>query len=192
MSQLTEEQLNKLHLSIVNGLIGPAQSPKKRPDISFKEGDHYVVVNDQAETAKIYNFAGKLLHKIPALARGQFSDGEFRRTNSDTIPGLYLAGQLYDDRKAPANRDTIPTLAAYGWLTFDLISCDNQEAFFYRAGLCAHGGGSLNGWPGAWAAKQRLYPTHGCIRFYNEDLEKILLPLYRKGKLYFGVFQEAA
>ncbi len=53
-----------------------------------------------------------------------------------------------------------------------------------------HGGGSACGWPGAWAPQQPLHPTLGCIRIHNADLRDRVLPLYRQGTVYVGVFQE--
>ena len=46
------------------------------------------------------------------------------------------------------------------------------------------------GWPGAWAAQQPLHPTLGCIRIHNADLRDKVLPLYRQGTVFMGVFQE--
>jgi hypothetical protein len=53
-----------------------------------------------------------------------------------------------------------------------------------------HGGGSACGWPGAWAPKQKLFSTHGCVRMYNQDLKDKVLPLTKTGTVYVSVFQE--
>jgi L,D-peptidoglycan transpeptidase YkuD (ErfK/YbiS/YcfS/YnhG family) len=42
----------------------------------------------------------------------------------------------------------------------------------------------------AWAPQQPLHPTLGCIRIHNADLRDKVLPLYRQGTVYVGVFQE--
>jgi len=166
--------------------------PKKRPhDFGFKPGDHHLVVNDAVETMKAFSFEGKLLWKIPCLARGQYSDFEWRIRNSDTPVGLYKIGRLYRDYdhagdKPPYDR----TLMAYGWYSFDLIDLEGQERDNGRAGIMIHGGGSACGWPGAWAPKQKLFPTHGCVRCQNSDLRDKILPLAHQGTLYVSVYQE--
>ena len=166
--------------------------PKKRPhDFGFKAGDSHLIVNDAVETMKAFSYEGKLLWEIPCLARGQYSDFEWKITNSDTPPGLYRIGAIYDDYEfdgpnPPYNR----TLMAYGWYSFDMIDLEGQERNNGRAGIMLHGGGSANGWPGAWAPKQPLVPTHGCIRAFNSDLRDKVLPLTKQGTVYISVFQE--
>jgi hypothetical protein len=164
----------------------------KRPqDFGFKLHDTHLIVNDVTETAKAYDFNGKLLWEIPALARGQGSDYVFSDNSSDTVPGLYRLGAVYDDyAKHGLNPSFDRTLMAYGWLSFDMVELEGQEAKYGRAGLMIHGGGSLNGWPMAWAPKQRLVPTLGCVRLYNIDLRDKLLQLYKKGTVFVTVYQE--
>jgi hypothetical protein len=169
-------------------LIGP----KKRPqDFGFKTSDSHLIVNDAMETMKAFSFEGKLLWEIPCLARGQYSDYEWKLNKSDTPPGLYKLGQLYNDyalhgNKAPYDR----TLMAYGWAFYDMIDLEGQETGIGRAGIGLHGGGSALGWPGAWAPQQPLVATHGCCRIHNSALVDKVLPLYRKGTVFLSVFQE--
>jgi len=169
-------------------LIGP----KKRPqDFGFKAGDSHLIVNDAMETMKAFSFEGKLLWEIPCLARGQYSDYEWKLNKSDTPPGLYKLGQLYNDyalhgNKAPYDR----TLMAYGWAFYDMIDLEGQETGIGRAGIGLHGGGSALGWPGAWAPQQALVATYGCCRIHNSALVDKVLPLYRKGTVFLSVFQE--
>jgi hypothetical protein len=167
--------------------------PKKRPhDFGFKSGDSHIIVNDIVETAKGYSFDGKLLWEVPALARGQGSDYEFRQVRTDTPPGLYKIGQIYRDyEKVGANPSYSRELMSYGWYSFDLIDLEGQESKLGRAGIMIHGGGSACGWPGAWAAKQPLYSTHGCVRMHNQDLRDKLLPLTKTGTVYVSVYQES-
>jgi hypothetical protein len=61
----------------------------------------------------------------------------------------------------------------------------------YRDGIMVHGGGSACGWPGAWAPRQALYPTLGCIRLHNQDLRDRILPLLDLGAVWISVLQEA-
>jgi L,D-transpeptidase catalytic domain len=72
-----------------------------------------------------------------------------------------------------------------------LIDLEGQEESVNRAGICLHGGGSACGWPDAWTEYQTIYPTHGCIRMYNKDLQDLILPLVDKGTVYISVYQEA-
>ena len=166
--------------------------PKKRPqNFGFKKGDSHIIVNDISETAKAFSFEGELLWEVPALARGQGSDFEFKLARTDTPPGLYRLGQVYKDyERVGANPSYDRTLMAFGWYSFDLVELENQEAKHGRAGIMIHGGGSACGWPGAWAPMQKLFSTHGCVRMHNQHLKDHLLPLTKKGTVYVSVFQE--
>lgn len=167
-------------------MIGPKKTPN---DFGFKAGDHHIVVNDAVETAKCYDHTGKLLWERPCLARGIWEDNNWRDPNSDTPPGLYRLGAIYRDLEEGGN---IPlhVRRSFGWYTFDMEDLEGQESSVGRAGICLHGGGSNCGWPGAWASFQRLYPTHGCVRMYNQDLKDLVLPLAEKGTVYVSVWQE--
>jgi hypothetical protein len=166
--------------------------PKKRPqDFGFKAGDSHLVVNDASERMKAFSFEGKLLWEVPCLARGQYSDNQWKIQNSDTPPGLYKIGTVYRDYEKAGDKPAYDrTLMAFGWYTFDMIELENQEAGYGRAGIALHGGGSANGWPGAWAPKQPLVPTHGCCRIYNIDLRDKVLPLLKTGTIFVSVYQE--
>lgn len=166
-------------------LIGPKKTPQ---DFGFKENDSHVIVNDLTEKVKAFNAKGELLWERPCLARGQGSDYEFKLHRTDTPPGLYKIGQIYRDYLNGSSYSR--TKLSYGWVSFDLIELENQEAKYGRAGIMIHGGGSACGWPGAWEPHQRLYPTYGCVRMYNIDLRDRLLPLTDKGTVYVSVYQE--
>jgi hypothetical protein len=167
--------------------------PKKRPqDFGFKKGDSHLIVNDLVETMKAFSFEGKLLWEIPCLARGQYSDFEWKMQKSDTPVGLYVIGTIYKDyERVGANPAYDRTLMGFGWYTFDMVELENQEAGNGRAGIALHGGASALGWPGAWAPKQKLVPTLGCCRAHNIDLRDKILPLTKQGKVYISVFQES-
>jgi hypothetical protein len=166
--------------------------PKKRPqDFGFKKGDSHLIVNDAVETMKAFSFEGKLLWEIPCLARGQYSDFEWRIQNSDCPPGLYKVGTIYRDYDRVGDKPAYDrTLMAYGWYSFDMIDLEGQERDNGRAGIMLHGGSSALGWPGAWAPNQKLMPTMGCCRARNIDLRDKVLPLADKGALFISVFQE--
>ena len=168
-----------------SGMVGPA---KKAP---VKPGDSYLLVNDRDQQIEAYDHTGKLLWKAPCLARGQGADNDWRTRNSDTPPGLYKIGQIYRDYERVGDKPAFDaTLRSYGWYSFDMIELENQEAKHGRAGIMLHGGGTACGWPGAWAPKQRLHSTFGCLRMHNIDLRDKVLPLTKKGTVYIGVHQE--
>ena len=173
---------------VIPNAIGPKKVPQ---DFGFKRGDSHIIVDDISERARAFDFDGQLLWDVPALARGQGSDREYRFTNTDTPPGLYEIGQIYRDYDQKGSSPAFtPDLRAYGWYSFDLIDLEGQESKHGRAGIMIHGGGSACGWPGAWAPMQKLFPTHGCIRMHNQHLRDRLLPLTRTGKVFVSVYQE--
>lgn len=168
-------------------MIGPKKKPQ---DFGFKQGDTHIIVNDITEKAKAYDFSGKLLWELPALARGQGSDFEFKLNNTDTPPGLYKIGTIYKDYEQDPTPSYSRDVMAFGWYSFDLVELEGQEAKHGRAGIMMHGGGSACGWPGAWQPMQKLYSTHGCVRMHNQHLKDHILPLTKKGTVYVSVFQE--
>ncbi len=167
------------------GMIGPKKSAPMQP------GDSYLLVNDRDQDMEAYDHTGALLWKVPCLARGQGVDNQWTQRNSDTPPGLYKLGKVYRDYEKNSNPPCTDIAMGYGWYSFDMIELENQEASNNRAGIMLHGGGSACGWPGAWSPNQNLFPTLGCIRLKNIDLRDKVLPLYEKGTVYIGVFQEA-
>lgn len=150
-------------------------------------GDTHLVVNAVSNTAKAYDFNGKLLWEKPALADGQHAN--WKVYQGDTPPGLYRLGALYNDYDNDPNPGYDRTLASYGWLTIDMVDLEGNEDKF-RSGICVHGGGSGLGWPGAWEPYQQLVPTWGCVRMHNKDLHDHLLPRYRQGTVFLSVYQD--
>lgn len=165
-------------------------APNKKPqEYGFKPGDTHLVVNAQTKTAKAYNFQGQKLWEIPCLAEGQ--DPNWRNNSGDTPPGLYKLGTLYDDYSRVGDRPSYDrTLIAYGWQTYDMVDLEGNEDGNNRAGICLHGGGSANGWPNAWDARQILYATLGCLRIQNLDLVNRIYPLYQQGTVFVSVYQD--
>ena len=156
-----------------------------------KIGDSYLLVNDRDQDMEAYDHSGRLLWKVPALARGQGADSEWRHTGTDTPPGLYKLGVVHRDyEQVGANPEPNATLKAYGWYSFDMVELEGQERILGRAGIMLHGGGTACGWPGAWAPRQTLLATRGCVRVHNGVLRDKVLPLYEQGTVYVGVFQE--
>ncbi len=155
-----------------------------------KAGDSYLLVNDRDQDMEAYDHTGKFLWKVPCLARGQGADTEWRHTGTDTPPGLYKLGPVYRDWEKNPNPPRDATLQAYGWYSYDMVELEGQEQKLGRAGIMLHGGGTGCGWPGAWAPRQTLLPTLGCLRVHNAVLLERILPLYEQGTVYVGVFQE--
>ena len=155
-----------------------------------KAGDSYLLVNDRDEDMEAYDHSGTFLWKVPCLARGQGADTEWRHTGTDTPPGLYKLGTVYRDWEKNPNPPRDATLMAYGWYSYDMVELEGQEKKVGRAGIMLHGGGTGCGWPGAWAPRQTLLPTLGCVRVHNAVLRERILPLYEQGTVYVGVFQE--
>ena len=172
----------------IDSMTGPAKRPH---DFGFKAGDSHLIMNDKSETLTAFSFEGQKLWCISALARGQGADTDWKNYGTDTPPGVYRLGQLYDD---VGSANLIPqytkTLVEYGWQFYDMVELENQEVRHGRSGIGLHGGGSALGWPGAWAPKQKLVPTLGCIRIHNVELRDKIMPLYRRGTVFISVFQE--
>jgi predicted chitinase len=175
-------------LVVPAGMVGPRKAPTLKP------GDHHLVANDRSEILTAYNHAGVKLWAVPCLCRGQGKDAEWNTTGSDTPPGLYRVGKVYRDYEQNPNPPFTADRRAYGWYSFDLEGLEGQEgpnSKPYRDGIMIHGGGTACGWPGAWAPKQVLHPTLGCIRLRNVDLRDRVLPLIASGTVWVSVLQEA-
>lgn len=155
------------------GMVGPKRKAPVKP------GDSYLLVNNRDQDMEAYDSTGTLIWKIPCLARGQYGEREWSVPNSDTPPGLYRIGKVYKDYELNPSPPCADTCMSFGWYSFDL------------AGIMIHGGGTACGWPGAWEPRQKLVPTHGCIRVYNLGFCEKILPLTQAGTVYVGVFQEA-
>lgn len=170
------------------GMVGPRIRPTLRP------GDHHLIANDVNETLTAWTHDGRRLWRIPCLARGQGREAEWNRTGTDTPPGLYRVGTVHRDYEQDPAATFTPDRRAYGWYSFDMEGMEGQEGPTskpYRDGIMVHGGGSACGWPGAWAPRQALHPTLGCIRLHNQDLRDRMLPLLDLGTVWISVLQEA-
>jgi hypothetical protein len=103
------------------GLVGPKIAAPVKP------GDSYLLVNDRDQDMEAFDHTGKLLWKVPCLARGQGADNDWTRTSTDTPPGLYKLGQLYPDYGQNPNPPCSDTAMSYGWYSFDLVELQQQE-----------------------------------------------------------------
>ena len=156
----------------------------------IKSGDWHIIVNDREDRfdsdMQIFESSGKLVHRRPCLAKGQ--EPNYRNVGGDTPPGVYKIGLL----TITAQNEPKRIWNAYGKYFFDLESVSGAEEKWGRSGVGIHGGGTSA--PDPLAPYQQLVPTLGCIRMYNADLEKILLPIYRDcqrsgGVIYVSVNQ---
>lgn len=167
-------------------------APNKKPQqFGFKAGDTHLVVNAATETMTAWDYTGKKLWTRPCRAMGQHPN--WRNNSGDTPPGLYKFGQLYNDRGTAGDNPSYDrTLMAYGWMSFDMVDLEGNEDNLGRAGIMLHGGGTGCGWPGAWAERQQLYPTLGCLRAHNADLWDYVYPRYEAGTVFVSVYQDDA
>lgn len=170
-------------------LVGPTKRPH---DVGFRSGDTHLVMNDASRTMTGWSYDGTRLFKIPALARGQGRENQWQDPNTDTPPGLYKVGSVWRDYDRLGAAPSSPQweLLPYGWYTLDMEELEGQERRYGRAGIAIHGGGSGLGWPGCWAPRQALLPTHGCIRLHNADIRDHLIPRLALGRLFVSVYQE--
>lgn len=170
-------------------MIGPKTKPQ---DYNPKGEWTHLTVNDISEVMTAYDRTGVKLWDIPCLARGQGGEMDWHSRGSDTPPGIYKLGTLYDDVAAHGEHPNYANdqMLSYGWQSYDMVSLDGNEEKAGRGGIMLHGGGTGNGWPGAWVPKQHLLPTLGCVRIYNSYLRDKIRPLYDKGTVYVSVFQE--
>jgi hypothetical protein len=181
--------LQQQGVSVPAGMVGPKKQPPLKP------GDHHLLADDRLKTLTAYTHDGKRLWSVPCLCRGQAGESEWTVTNSDTPPGLYLVGQVYRDYEQDPSATFSADRRAYGWYSFDLLGQEGQEgpgSRYGRDGIMIHGGGTACGWPGAWAPRQALHSTLGCIRLHNVDLRDRVLPLLGTGRIWVSVMQEAA
>jgi hypothetical protein len=170
----------------MSNLIAPLRRPQ---EFGFKKGDHHLVVNAATKLAKCWAHSGLVIWEAPCLADGQHPN--WKANSGDTPPGLYRIGDVYSDyRINGANPAYDRNLASYGWASFDMVDLEGNEDRNGREGIMLHGGGSTNGWPGAWAPRQPLRATLGCLRMHNEDLRDKVLPLTRSGTVFISVHQD--
>lgn len=170
------------------GMVGPRIRPPLKP------GDSHLIANDINETMTAYDSSGQKLWTIPCLCRGQGRDTDWERTGEDTPPGLYLLGRIYADWEEDPNPTFSEERRSFGWYSIDAEGQEGQEgpaSTPYRDGIMVHGGGKACGWPGAWAPRQPLFSTLGCVRAHNIDIRDKILPLMKKGKVWMSVLQEA-
>lgn len=175
-------------VEIPAGMVGPRKAPDLKP------GDYHLVADDRRQIMAAFTHDGKQLWSIPCLCRGQAGDTEWKTTGSDTPPGLYKVGKVYRDYEQDPSTKFSEDRRSYGWYSFDLEGQEGQEgpnSQTGRDGIMLHGGGTACGWPGAWAPRQALHSTRGCIRLHNVDLRERVLPLVGMGTVWVSVLQEA-
>jgi hypothetical protein len=151
--------------------------------------DTLLKVDANAQTVTATNSEGRRLWQHSCLADGQHPN--WRAIGGDTPPGLYKLGEAYLDYQKWIDDPGYPPytreLASFGWCSFDMVDLEGNEDNNGRAGIMLHGGGSAEGWPGAWAPYQPLHYTVGCLRMHNAHLHDYVRPLVQMGTVYVMV-----
>lgn len=155
----------------------------------LKPADTLIKIDPAAQTATAYNGEDRRLWQYPCLADGQHPD--WQAVGGHTPPGFYKLGEQHLDYEVWIHDPGYPPyskeLASFGWCSFDMIDLTGNEDNSGRAGIMLHGGGSAEGWPGAWAPFQPLHPTYGCLRMHNAHLQDHVRPLLQVGTVYVMV-----
>lgn len=152
--------------------------------IKLNPNDVKCVVNARAHVMKCFTPQG-LKWTIPCHGEGVEGPG-FDTPGGDTPPGMYEIGLITKTQTSEPQS----IWNAYGRWFCDLVELENQEASRGRAGCGVHGGGSAS--PNPLAPDQGFYPTLGCLRLLNKDLENVFVPMVQyvkknKGKIYVEV-----
>ena len=153
-------------------------------------GDSYLLGNDRDQDMEAYDHSGRLLWRVPCLARGQGRDNHWRQRNSDTPLGLYKLGTIYRDHEANTNPPCSDTAMAYGWYSFDMEGLEGQEAANGRAGIMLHGGWSTCGGPAPGNPTNPCTPPSAACGSTTINQRDRVLPLPERGTAYVGVFQQ--
>ena len=135
-------------------------------------GTIHIVISHSKRTAKAFDSNGKMLWKTVALTDGVNDDVDL--PGGDTPMGLWKCGQVMQTTSAEPKH----IWNSYGLWFIDLIDLEGQETGRGRAGIGMHGGGT--GLYNPLADEQPLIMTHGCVRWKNGDLKKLLVPLVRQ------------
>lgn len=130
----------------------------------------HCVADMRAHTLKCFDATGKCKWTIPVHGEGVNGPG-WEKQGGDTPPGLYKIGVITETQDSEPQS----VFNAYGRFFCDLIELENQEASLGRAGCGVHGGGSASKNP--LAPNQGFFPTLGCARLLNENLEKVFVPM---------------
>lgn len=146
---------------------------------TIKNGDYHLIVNDFENQfhsqARLFRSDGNLVWTRDCLAKG-VGGSDYSQNKGDTPPGLYKLGTL----TITQDWENLETWYSFGKYFFDLVGLESNEERYGRSGCGVHGGGSNA--PDPLAPYQQLCATYGCIRFYNKDLETLILPAYEETK----------
>lgn len=147
--------------------------------LDLKPEDIHMIVSHAWRTLKCYTGDGRLIFATDALTDGT---GDYDNTgrqdlpSSDTPFGTYrFTGEIIQTRAS----DSWGTWASYGPWFLGLYDVDGQERSLGRSGIGMHGGRQGKYAPDP-SQRRLLYPTHGCIRVYDDVLEGKILPTVRR------------
>ena len=153
--------------------------------LNLQPHDVHMIVSHTWRSMKVYTGDGRQILATDALTSG--TGGDFTQVGGDTPLGTYrFTGEIIQT----TIEDSFATWASYGPWFLGLFDVDGQERIIGRSGIGMHGGRQ-----GKYAPDSRnthhLYPTHGCIRVYDEILDEKIVPLLRQtlrgGKAYVTV-----
>lgn len=125
------------------------------------------MISGTTRKCTVWNKSGTPLFFCEARTDGWNGPG-YEVQNGDTPPGLYECGLVTWTKKTEPQS----IWNSFGEVFVDLEELQDQEASRGRAGVGLHGGGS--GLANPTAPRQGWYKTHGCVRFQNEDIVKLV------------------
>ena len=141
--------------------------------LTFGPSDCHMVVSHAWHSLNVFDGHGKLLFHSSALTSG--TGGSVDNTGGDTPFGDYLVtSEIIETLPA----EPWDTRAAYGPWFLGLTDLEGQESSRGRAGIGMHGGRQGDYAPDP-TERHLLYPTHGCIRVFDDVLSHKIVPLVR-------------
>ena len=141
--------------------------------LNLKTSDIHMIVSHAWRSLKCYSGDGKLLFVTDALTEGVNDD--YRLQGGDTPLGTYrFTGEIIKT----STQEPWDTWASYGPYFLGLHDVDGQERILGRAGIGMHGGRQGKYAPDT-THRRLLYPTHGCIRVYDDVITEPIVPAVR-------------
>ena len=141
--------------------------------LGLKPADIHMIVSHTWRSLRCFKGDGTLMLKTDALTEGV--NGDYHLAGGDTPLGTYrFTGEIVKT----SSQEPLDVWASYGPYFLGLHDVDGQERILGRAGIGMHGGRQ-----GRFAPdpnnKRLLYPTHGCIRVYDDVLTDFIVPAVR-------------
>lgn len=132
---------------------------------TINAGDFHAVFDPNTHEYKIFDSEHTLVYG-PVETHGEGVNGPgYKVTGGDTVPGNYVYGQVVWTLPS----DSTANWYAYGKVYIYINDPNGNEAAYGRAGIGHHCGGTAS--PNPLADNQGFYPTLGCLRMLNEDMD---------------------